>query len=216
MLEARGADVQVGPGGDDAEPVRLDLSQARVAAVAGPAGSGRSSTLTSWATQLHERGAGLLALAESSSPLSHGPWPVHDPLTSADGDWPTDVRYLMVDDAERLPDLGIRRLITWASAAPPGCALVVAATTDALTASFTGLGAAVRRHRTGVLLQPERPLDGDAFGVSAERPDVRTPGRGLLIVRGRTTPVQVALPPPTVTSAEQSAQQSAEQWGTAS
>ncbi|MGN6612063.1 MAG: FtsK/SpoIIIE domain-containing protein [Angustibacter sp.] len=190
-----GLEVQVGLGGDDAEAVRLDLSRVPVVAVAGPAGSGKSSTLASWAGQLHRRGVGVLALADAASPLSHGPWPVRDPLTPAQVDWPTDVDCLLVDDADRLPDVVGRRLATWTSAAPPFRALVVATTTDALSASFTDLAAAVRRHRTGVLLQPERTLDGDAFGVVAERPDVRTPGRGLLVVHGRATPVQVAIPP---------------------
>ncbi|MGN6300841.1 MAG: FtsK/SpoIIIE domain-containing protein [Angustibacter sp.] len=189
-----GLTVQVGVGGDDGEPVALDLSSVPVVAVVGPPGSGRSSTLASWAAQLHDRGVGVLALADPASPLSHGTWPVRDPLSATDDDWPAEVGCLLVDEADRLPDSMTRRYATWASAAPADRALVVATTTDALSASFTGLAAAVRRHRTGVLLQPERPLDGDAFGVVAERPDVRTPGRGLLVARGQSTPVQVALP----------------------
>ena len=179
-----GTTVEVGVGGDDVEPLHLDLGRAPVVAVAGPAASGRSSTLTSWANQLHGRGVAVLAVADSGSPLACGPWPVRDPRAPT-SEWPDGVECLLVDDADRLPEPVTRRLAAWTSAAQPGRSLVVATTTDALTSSFAGLASAVRRHRTGVLLQPERPLDGDAFGVVAERPDVRTPGRGLLVVRGR-------------------------------
>ncbi|KQX65652.1 FtsK/SpoIIIE domain-containing protein [Angustibacter sp. Root456] len=203
-----GLGVRVGVGGDEVEAMQLDVSCAPVVTVAGPAGSGRSSTLASWAAQLHERAVGVLAVADSTSPLAHGPWPVRDPLRLADSEPAPGVACLLVDDVDRLPDAVVGRLLAWTSWASPGRALVVASTTDALTSSFTGLAAAVRRHRTGVLLQPERPLDGDVFGVAAERPDVRTPGRGLLVVRGRATPVQVALP--------QAAAPRTEKWGTAS
>ncbi|HEX3005823.1 MAG TPA: FtsK/SpoIIIE domain-containing protein, partial [Angustibacter sp.] len=202
-----GLTVDVGPGGDDVAPVRLDLSSAPVIAVAGPAGSGRSSTLASWAAQLGERGR-VLALADADSPLGRGPWPASTPLALPGDDWPDGVDCLLVDDVDRLPDVVSRRLAAWASTAGPGRSIVVATTTEALTSSFTALAAGVRRHRTGVLLQPERPLDGDAFGVVTERSAVRTPGRGLLVVRGRATPVQVALPA--------GAASRPEQWGTAS
>ena len=202
----RGRAVEVGVGGDTADTLDLDLACAPAVAVVGPPGSGRSSVLASWAHQLHDRGVGVLVVADDGSPLAAGPWPVAAPETLvAQAAWSADVQCLLIDDADLLPEVVARHLTTWTSERERS--VVVTSTTDALAGSFTGLAAAVRRYRTGVLLAPERPLDGDAFGVVAERPDVRTPGRGLLVVRGQSTAVQVALPP---------GETRAEQWGTAS
>ena len=93
-------------------------------------------------------------------------------------------RYLEDDDAL----LGL-------ASARGGPAVLVAVTTQHLTGSWTGWAAAVRRERTGLLLDPSCPQDGEPFGVRAPPPDERTPGRGLLVVRGTAVPVQVALPP---------------------
>jgi len=47
-------------------------------------------------------------------------------------------------------------------------------------------------HRTGVLLRPESAADGDVLGVRALLDDRLPVGRGVLVVRGQQTPVQVA------------------------
>jgi hypothetical protein len=36
------------------------------------------------------------------------------------------------------------------------------------------------------------PVDGDLLGVRLPRSETAPPGRGVLVVRGRLTPVQVA------------------------
>jgi hypothetical protein len=46
------------------------------------------------------------------------------------------------------------------------------------------------------VLGPASPTDGDVLGVRLPRREVRHPGRGVLVHRGRTTLVQVALPGP--------------------
>jgi DNA segregation ATPase FtsK/SpoIIIE, S-DNA-T family len=62
---------------------------------------------------------------------------------------------------------------------------------------YRGVAVEVARHQTGVLLGPSGPADGDLFGVRVARARDRIPGRGLLIARGGTTPVQVARVAPT-------------------
>ena len=71
-------------------------------------------------------------------------------------------------------------------------ALVVGGDADELRLSVRGVGAAARSARTGLLLQPTRPSDGEPLGVRVQPSDERSPGRGVLVVRGRQQPVQVA------------------------
>ena len=77
-----------------------------------------------------------------------------------------------------------------------GAVVVVAGTTDELVTGFRGFVDDVRRSRAGVLLSPQSAADGDLLGVRLSRAtggDL-VPGRGLLAVRGRTRPVQLAVP----------------------
>ncbi len=189
--------VTVGVGGDDAAPAQLDLADHRVVVVSGPPRSGRSTTLASIAHQLHGRGSPVVVVAAPHSPLARGPWPVVTPQTLlggrldpvAPGTGGGDTACLVVDDLDLLGgDVD-------AYLAEQHRPVVVAMTADHLGQSFRGVGAVVRRHRTGVLLHPSRPSDGEPFGTPAERPDCPAPGRGLLVVRGVATPLQVALPP---------------------
>jgi S-DNA-T family DNA segregation ATPase FtsK/SpoIIIE len=183
-----GMTVRIGPGGDTGEEAVLDLGSHPLVAVCGPPGSGRSTALAAIAGQLHAAGVPVLSCAPAGSPLGRGPWPVataHDLLdTSA---WPTaDAPCVLVDDIDLLPDLDLESLAH-------ARAVIVATTTEHLAGSYRGVGAAVRRHRTGLLLRASRPSDGEPFGIRAERPDCAVPGRGLLVVRGVATPVQVAV-----------------------
>jgi S-DNA-T family DNA segregation ATPase FtsK/SpoIIIE len=74
--------------------------------------------------------------------------------------------------------------------------VVAAGTTDELVTGYRGFAVDLRRSKAGVLLSPQSPADGDLLGVRLSRTiggDVR-PGRGVLALRGRTEPLQVALP----------------------
>ena len=72
-------------------------------------------------------------------------------------------------------------------------ALLLAGATAAMAASFRGLTVEARRGRTGLLLGSLAPADGDLLGVQVARSRAAAPpGRGLLVVRGRAMPVQVA------------------------
>ncbi|WP_299040318.1 FtsK/SpoIIIE domain-containing protein [uncultured Pseudokineococcus sp.] len=77
----------------------------------------------------------------------------------------------------------------------PGDLLVLAASTPVAVTRSSGLLATGRRTRSGVLLGPSGPLDGEALGLPLRhRGGGPPPGRGLLVRRARATPLQVALP----------------------
>jgi hypothetical protein len=44
-----------------------------------------------------------------------------------------------------------------------------------------------------VLLRPESPADGEVLGVRAQLDDASSAGRGVLVVRGHQTRLQVAM-----------------------
>jgi len=112
-----------------------------------------------------------------------------------------DVRVaVMVDDAELITDSPIAshldRLMRTARDA--GHIVVIAGSTDEMGIGFRGFLADARRARSGILLHPRGPLDGEVLGVRLPRGTGGSapPGRGLLIVRGSITQLQVALPGP--------------------
>jgi S-DNA-T family DNA segregation ATPase FtsK/SpoIIIE len=76
--------------------------------------------------------------------------------------------------------------------ATAGTALVLAASTSAMAGFFRGVTVEARRNRCGLLLGAIGPVEGDLLGVRVGRGGETRPGRGLLVVRGRTQPVQVA------------------------
>ena len=79
-----------------------------------------------------------------------------------------------------------------------GHLVVIAGTTEELSIGFRGFVVDVRRARTGLLLAPRGPLDGEVLGVRLPRVtgEAVPVGRGQLIVRGVATQLQVALPTP--------------------
>lgn len=97
-------------------------------------------------------------------------------------------------DGERLTDLQPRDL-----------GLAVAVTTAYLAGQFRGFAAEVRRHGSGLLLRPGRHDARDVYAASGPTQATTSPGRGLLISRGRAERIQVghdrptpSLPPTTV------------------
>lgn len=187
-----GLGVLLGLGGDDAGPVGLDLRRDPAVVVAGDAGSGRSTTLRSIARALHAAGTDVLAVCPRPSVLADGPWPVVQPddptlaerLRSAPG-------CVLVDDADLLPSHA-DGLLEQVVRRRGGTAVVLAGTPAALVGGYRGAVASARTARTGLLLRPTGPADGEVLGVRPQLPDRSVPGRGVLVVRGSQTPVQVA------------------------
>jgi S-DNA-T family DNA segregation ATPase FtsK/SpoIIIE len=79
-----------------------------------------------------------------------------------------------------------------------GWLVAVAGTTADLARRFSGWIFDARQSRTGMLLQPGSPADGELFDLRLPRSTGSgrppPPGRGLLVVRGQWTTLQVAVP----------------------
>jgi S-DNA-T family DNA segregation ATPase FtsK/SpoIIIE len=103
---------------------------------------------------------------------------------------------VLADDAETLHDSPVERplLGLLRADAEGGAALLLAGSCTEMAGSFRGLTVEARRARTGLLLGAMAPVDGDLLGVRLPRCDGVPAGRGVLVVRGRMTPVQVAHP----------------------
>lgn len=185
----------MGLGGDSVLPVGLPLGAGGLFLVAGPPASGRTTALNTMAVQAGRLGMRVLRLDGPSGgrPRGGGPGPLlGDPVPSS-MDEPVCV---VVDDVGDLADTPAEdELLAWARTGPAGGGmLVVAGETERLAATFRGIVPVVTRARTGLLLQPRGPADGALLGADVPVADAMIPGRGLLVVRGRTTRVQVAVP----------------------
>lgn len=191
----------LGVGGDELDPVEVDLTEMPFL-VGGPPGSGRSSTLLTIARGLRDA-LPVVAVAPRRSPLRELPGLsacITDRgdaagLEAALSGGPCA---LLVDDAELLVDSGLAYGLEKAvrEARDAGTVVVVAGTTDELVTGYRGFVVDVRKSKAGLLLSPQGPGDGDLLGARLSRAtggDVQ-PGRGLLVLRGRVEPLQVAHP----------------------
>lgn len=194
----------VGLGGDEPAPKGVDLDRDGPAfVVAGPPGSGRTTaltTITRW--MLHQgrhvvlvchRRSPLRALAEKPGVLAALGAPDATTLTEIVERHPDLV--VVADDAETLHDSPIERpmLALLRPDTEGGAAIVLAGNAADMGSCFRGLTVEARRGRTGLLLGRLSPVDGDLLGVRLPAPRGGGPaGRGVLVVRGRATPVQVA------------------------
>ncbi|WP_250281233.1 MULTISPECIES: FtsK/SpoIIIE domain-containing protein [unclassified Frankia] len=199
----------IGAGGDELAPVEIDLAADGPGfVIAGPARSGRSSTLLTMAESLLAGGARLLLLAPRRSPLStladrsgvidllgaDAQAAGIDAALTAAG--PSGGLVTIMDDAELLATAPVADRVSefLRTARDSGCAFVAAGTTEDLTSQYRGFMVDARRSRCGVILAPGAPSDGDLFGIRLSRnTGGSTPaGRGLFVHRGKTTPIQIA------------------------
>ncbi len=191
--------VVLGVGGDELDPVEVDLADALPGfLVGGPAGSGRSGALLTVAAGLARSGLRVVAVAPRPSPLRALPGCVTSRDASAElqaqvGDGRC---LLLVDDAELLVDSGLSHVLEKAvrEARDAGTVVVAAGTTEELVTGYRGFVVDLRKARTGLLLSPQSAGDGDLLGVRLSRTTGGevVPGRGLLVRRGRVEPLQLA------------------------
>ena len=192
----------LGIDGETLGPSHVELHSGEHLLVAGPARSGRSSTLAllgRMAVRV-EPSATVVALVPRGAGTDL-PWPcapcspcstvaeLAAAVAAAADDRPLVV---LIDDAELVddPEGVLARLLT-------GEANVLAAgRTDALRSAYGHWTQDLRRRRRGLLLQPGSDVDGDLFGLSLPRWPVApaATGRGYLVADGHSTLVQVALP----------------------
>jgi S-DNA-T family DNA segregation ATPase FtsK/SpoIIIE len=193
----------VGPGGDEGDPVAVDLLRTGGLLVSGPPGSGRSTALDAFTQHLRAVGAAVLRIGR----------PPGDTGSSLDVCWldPDDeagARSWLADLAGRpgvvvADDVGTPAEWPTLAALPPGgartgIALVAAASPGQLAGHYQGPIAALRRARSGLLLCPG-PGDADLLGVRLPRTPLPVrPGSGWLVTGGTMERVQVARrqPPP--------------------
>ncbi len=185
----------IGVGGDELERQPVDLADGGWV-VGGPPRSGRSTALLTVLSQLD---LPVIAIAPRPSPLRALAGCLTD-VTDARAlalrltDGPVAV---VVDDAELVVDAPLGAVLEQVvrSARDTGCVVLAAGSTDVLVAGYRGFVVDLRRMRSGLLLCPQSPADGDLLGVRVPGcADGFLPGRGLLVSRTGVTPVQVALP----------------------
>ena len=202
-------DVLTGIDADTFSPVVLDLEHHH-AIVAGPARSGRSTTLVTIAASFE---SSHLISARPATATPDGAWNdawhplamgrslegvVDAALTAAEQGQPT---LLAVDDLPELldgPDEALLEsmllgVIERSRTLP--IRLVASGEIDAMTRCYGDLMTKLRSGRTGVLLRPDPDLHGGLLHASlSARDDLPPgPGRGWLVGPGTARPVQVAV-----------------------
>jgi S-DNA-T family DNA segregation ATPase FtsK/SpoIIIE len=200
-------------GGDALAPVGVDLlAEGPGFVVAGPARSGRSTTLLTIAGCLLDPSVGgglvpVVLITPRRSPLRElagrpGVLGVLD-ATASTGDLESllehEHRYaVVVDDAELLDETELDdALRTVLRTARDGeHAVILGGTTEDLARGYRGFLSDARRSRSGVLLSVGSPDDGDVFGLRLPRNAAGggPTGRGIFVAVGVTTQIQVALP----------------------
>jgi S-DNA-T family DNA segregation ATPase FtsK/SpoIIIE len=182
------AECLLGVGGDDAQPIwaQLFVDHARFL-ISGPPRSGRSTTAVVIGRQALQAGLDVLVAAPPRSLLAE--WASEQGLHVLVPNEPVDVgaacdaftgQLVLIDDAEQFTDTASGSLLT-ELAVSHHAAVIAAARSDDLAATFRGPAATVRRRRTGLLLQPS-PADGDLLGIRVgPHRMLAPPGRGLLV-----------------------------------
>ncbi|TDD69248.1 cell division-like protein [Jiangella aurantiaca] len=179
--------------------------------VLGPRRSGRSTTLLTMARSMLERDWKLLVITPRRSPLNalagrsgveavidleadkDATTKLYDSMVPEKGGRPSAV---VVDDMELMGvdgwmvDLLTKHL---PKLRDTGSVIVAAGTTDDLGSSYRGPAAVLKKSRSGVLLSPGAPADGDHFGIKLPRSLTggMPPGRGLFSAAGQWQLVQV-------------------------
>ncbi|WP_203434104.1 FtsK/SpoIIIE domain-containing protein [Jiangella asiatica] len=208
----RPTELPVAVGGDTLTLRALDaIDHGPGILVLGPRRSGRSTTLLTMTTSMLDRGWKLLVVTPRRSPLGalagrDGVEAVID--LEAEKDETTKLYESMVPEKGGQPtaviidDLELMGVDGWMvdlltkhlpKLRDTGSVIVAAGTTDDLGSSYRGPAAVLKKSRSGVLLSPGAPADGDHFGVKLPRSLTggMPPGRGLFVAAGQWQLVQV-------------------------
>ncbi|MFF1809816.1 FtsK/SpoIIIE domain-containing protein [Streptomyces sp. NPDC058251] len=202
----------VGIGGDDIMGFGPDLSQGvPTFVIAGPAKSGRSTTLMNLARSYLAQGVRLVIAAPRPSPLreldgQEGVLKVFDEddiesddlreaIDSATTEEPIVV---LVDDGEVLEDCDaetvFKRIVQ--RGGERGLALVIAGDEEDVCSGFSGWQVEMKKGRRGILLSPQDSSAGELIGIRTNRSMVGgpvAPGKGLLHL-GDGEPLTVTTP----------------------
>ncbi len=183
LLGEPGGQLVLGVG--DEGPCEWDpRSWGRSLLIAGGSGTGRTTALQTLAAQGERAGFKVVTLPR---PMTPGGGMDASALT-AEG--PV---LLLVDDADHLaPALEAEISMLLERLDDRASLLTVALRQHTLSTAFRGLAPTLAGRGTGLLLGPTSPHDGEPFGSRIEPPATACPGRGLLLIRGRTVEIQVA------------------------
>lgn len=184
----------LGLGGDCAEVVRLDLGSAHSVLVTGPPRSGRSTALHTMAAT---SGRSVITVGRTAPGLAGS-------VTHVDSESPEAFAELDLALATTPGALVVIDDLDDVNGAPLEAALVtlgegrrhpllVAADPERVAGAYRGLAGLLRRNRTGLILCPTATSDGDPLGCRLAALDEPLPGRGVLVVGGRQTVVQVGV-----------------------
>lgn len=182
--DARFRDLLLGVGGDELQPVTIRIPAGGVFAVLGGAGSGKTNVLRT-----------LQALNPAE-----GPWVCPDGCTDPEEFWACSLAkakegglppaaVLLSDDIDLLPAGALRDLSELHALGHP---VVLTANYSPLLLQRVPLVMDCRAAGKGLLLAPRSASEGDLFGVRFDIEPNPPAGRGILVSRGRSSPVQVA------------------------
>jgi DNA segregation ATPase FtsK/SpoIIIE, S-DNA-T family len=194
----------VGLAQESLEPAFLPVYEHDHLLIAGPRRSGRSTLLCLLAGQLAqavETGdleATIIAYAPRASALRDIGGPVqqasdyehsHQLIAACH---PQSPPILLVDDGDTVDDIGAYRALI--GHRNPAVHVIAAARTDGPVRSGAHWLGALRRSRTGILLNPDFAVDGDLLAVALPRRTLLAPapGRGYLVADGRFLAIQGA------------------------
>ncbi|MHA7153647.1 FtsK/SpoIIIE domain-containing protein [Arthrobacter sp. TMN-50] len=175
--------VPIGVGGDELNVVFLELATRSVFLALGGPGSGRTTLIERIAVAVPD-GAVCLRPGPETNPDAY--W--KDLASSGSAELVAN-SVLLVDDADQLSMETQHHLSALFAA---GHRLVLTALADASMQTRVPLAAHARSARTGMILSPHQPSDGDFFGVRLDCDARPHPGRGFLIGVREPLELQVA------------------------
>jgi len=177
--------VPIGLGGDELDVVFLELPQRTVFLVIGSSRSGRTTLVERIAAEVPAETV-CLRPAPTADPDAYWRELVRSGLPSVQ---PPD-SLLLVDDADHLSPETQRHLTALFT---QGYRMILTVLEGPSVLTKVPLATYARAARTGIVLGPHRPSDGDFFGVRLDCDALPNPGRGFLIGTRDPIEVQVAL-----------------------
>ncbi|KRE79893.1 hypothetical protein ASG71_07595 [Arthrobacter sp. Soil763] len=185
-LRGTGRSLWIGVGGDEPAPACVPLPPGRVLAALGGPGSGKSTLLAAL--------PGLNPAADWLSPAGRSPSNYWEAVLARARSGRLDpAAVALADDLDLLgPEVNLHLLELTALGWP----VVWSASFSPLLTQRVPLALQARGAGTGILIRPQSPGDGDLFGVRFEADDNQPPGRAVVVVGGRASAVQLAVPDP--------------------
>ena len=199
--------IPVGIAEHNLKPIAFELYEGESALIGGSPRSGKSTLLQAIADSVmkqRDRGetnAQVWVMCSRRSPLVHRDFdrkamtPQDINSLAAELEITEEPVLLLIDDAERIEDAeeGIANII---KAESPYIRIIAAGKPGDLRTMYSHWTKAVRKSRTGVLLQPHIDYDGDMFSLNLPRrsPVALTTGRGYVAVGGALALAQTVCP----------------------